>query len=541
MHFFINNVNRDRGPVVYKCTHGVKFTDKESLSVFIRSIDTLSDLKRNILQKAWLCGVKSVKKVFYKILRAVVSSGMQYETFLIGSDEDMEVLFHCRRSFSEFRGFSAKSPVDDGGGASTLMPIVAASCLLAAPPLVLGPAARTPGLITGLVGSGELDHVEDAMREDDSDDEPDHISGDSEEETPMVPPAPQGPSSAGSYQQPPHFSTLNLEAVSQQQDEAHTFGGQGLHEGNAPGEFQVGQSFHTKEEAVMSVKDYSIRRGVQYRVIESDHLKYVGRCKEFGNSCTWMIRVAFRQRKGNWEVRKYNGAHTCLATSISSDHRQLDYHVICPRIYPLIRADVTVTIKVLQEATESTYGFRPSYRKVWKAKQKTVIHIYGDWKESYAELPQWILGMQATMDGFEALLKTSPVRVGDEVDESTYIDGTHLYGKYGGTLLLAIVQDGNSNILLVAFVLVEGENAESWAFFLSHLRQHVTPQEGILVISDRHNDIKAALKAPDSGWKPPHTYRAYCIRHIAANFALSFKGQDARRMLVNAAYAKTEA
>ncbi|XP_016172753.1 uncharacterized protein LOC107615162 [Arachis ipaensis] len=100
----------------------------------------------------------------------------------------------------------------------------------------------------------------------------------------------------------------------------------------------------------------------------------------------------------------------------------------------------------------------------------------------------------------------------------------HLYGKYGRTLLLDIAQDGNSNILLVAFALVEGENAESWAFFLSHLRQHVTPQEGILVISNRHNGIKAALEAPDS-----------------ANFALSFKGQDARRMLVNAAYVKTKA
>ncbi|XP_025664667.1 uncharacterized protein [Arachis hypogaea] len=192
-------------------------------------------------------------------------------------------------------------------------------------------------------------------------------------------------------------------------------------------------------------------------------------------------------------------------------------------------ADAAVMIKVLQEATESTYGFRPSYRKVWKAKQKAIAQIYENWEESYAELPRWILGMQATMDRTVALLKTSPVRVGDEVDESTK------------TLLLAIAQDGNSNILPVAFALVEGENAESWAFFLSHLCQHVTPQEGILVISDRHNGIKAALEAPDSGWLPPHAYRAYCIQHVTANFALSFKGQDARRLLVNAAYAKTEA
>ncbi|XP_025625460.1 uncharacterized protein [Arachis hypogaea] len=254
-----------------------------------------------------------------------------------------------------------------------------------------------------------------------------------------------------------------------------TFVGQGLHDVAGLTEFRLGQSFQSKEEAVLSVKDYSIRRGVE--------------------------------------------------------------------------ADASITIKVLQEATESTYGFRLSYRKVWMAKQKAVAQIYGDWEVSYGELPRWILGVRSTMDGTIALLKTSPVRVGDQVDESTVyfhrlfwtfppcieafrhckplvsIDGTHLYGKYGGTLLLVIAQDGNSNILLIAFALVEEENTESWSYFLTNLRRHVTPQMGILVIFYKHDDIKAALETPDSGWQPLH----------------AFKGQDARRWLVNAAYAKTEA
>ncbi|XP_015971725.1 uncharacterized protein LOC107495145 [Arachis duranensis] len=168
------------------------------------------------------------------------------------------------------------------------------------------------------------------------------------------------------------------------------------------------------------------------------------------------------------------------------------------------------------------------------------------------------------MAGTVAVLRTSPVRVGGQLDESRAyfhrlfwafppcieafrhckplisIDGTHLYGKYEGTLLVPIAQDGNSNIFPVAFALVEGENAESWPFFLSHLREHVTPQPGLLVISNRHNGIKAALEAPDGGWLPPSAYRAFCIRHVAANFALIFKGKDARKLLVNAAYAKTE-
>ncbi|XP_020986016.1 uncharacterized protein LOC107481570 [Arachis duranensis] len=532
--------------------YGVKFTDREPVSVFISSTSTLSDLKNSILQKLGISGSKFVKKLFYKIPIAVVSTRVQYDTFVLAADEDIRVLFHCVRSFPEVRTHELLAKLDVGvdssrasapfhnssgvGCASCSMPVIAPSVPLVASPSFAADLDQTEavgsaplqdpglrgqayevgtggGLIPDVQGFGEPDRVENAMYDDESDQEPVDIIGDSDDDTTANPPTQPGASSSGTQQYPPHFSTLNLEALGEQAADG-------------------------------GPTDYNIRRGVEYRVIESDHLKYHGKCKEFGKGCTWLIRVALRARKGTWEVRKYNCPHTCLATSISSDHRQLDYHVICARILPLVRTDAAVTVKVLQQATEADYGFRPSYRKVWLAKQKAVAQIYGDWEESYAELPSWMLGVQSTMAGAVTVLKTSPIRVGGEVDESTplvSIDGTHLYGKYGGTLLLAIVQDGNSNILPIAFTLVEGENAESWSFFLSNLRSHVTPQEGILVISDRHNGIKSALEAPETGWLPPHAFRAYCIRHVAANFALTFKGKDARRMLVNAAYAKTEA
>ncbi|XP_015936361.1 uncharacterized protein LOC107462298 [Arachis duranensis] len=265
----------------------------------------------------------------------------------------MLVLFHCQRSFSEVRIHELFAKLEDGfdsygasapnpqsmtvGGASSSMPVVAAGCLLAAPPPPPPATARSPGLIHGLFGE---------------DDETDNILGDS------------GPFSSSSAQQPPHFSTLNVEAIGQHLDIDPTSGRQGLHKENLSVDFQIGQSFQTKEEAVLSVKDYSIRHGFQYWVIESDHLKFHGRCKKFGNWCTWLIHITHRQRKGTWEVRRYNGPHTCLATSISSDHRQLDHHVICAKIFPLARADAAVMTKVLQKAKEATYGFRPSYRKV---------------------------------------------------------------------------------------------------------------------------------------------------------------------------------
>ncbi|RYR08883.1 hypothetical protein Ahy_B05g076746 isoform C [Arachis hypogaea] len=539
-----------RGSIKRKTRSGVKFTNKNPLYIVVNRTTSYDDLVRSVLMKLGLEGAKRIKKFFYRIPVTILHDTVKYDCLTIGSDEDLQVMFLCRRQFPEVRGSNRNTTnVATAAGSSSMAAVASSSVpvyepaaqLVASPSFAVdlndgvrdevGSFDVLPNALHGVppvgVGDGELGDP------DEDDVEPETIDDDSGDEVVAAGPAlAGGGSSSGTQQYPPYFSSLDLDTMTHEGALGHPVGfGARDAEGNAGlTEFQVGQQFQDKDEALLSVKTYSIRRG----------------------------------RKGIWEVKRYNGPHTCLATSISSDHRSLDHSVISAFIMPMVRADASVSIKVLLNATAAHFGFRPTYRRVWMAKQKAVGLIYGDWDESYSEIPRWVLGVQLTMTGTVAVLRTSPVLVGGQVDESqayfhrlfwtfppcieafrhckplVSIDGTHLYGKYGGTLLIAIAQDGNSNILPVAFALVEGENAESWTFFLSHLRQHVTPHPGLLVISDRHNGIKSALEAPDGGWLPPSAYRAFCIRHVAANFALTFKGKDARRLLVNAAYAKTE-
>ncbi|RYR21929.1 hypothetical protein Ahy_B03g067219 isoform E [Arachis hypogaea] len=231
---------------------------------------------------------------------------------------------------------------------------------------------------------------------DDDDVEPDMIADDSGDDLGASDPRrATGGSSSGTQQYPPYFSSLDLDAM--------------RHDEN-PGQPAGFGARDTKGSSGMTE--------FQYKVVESDYRRYVGKCSEFGNGCTWLIRLSLRQRKGIWEVKRYNRPHTCLATSISSDHRSLDYHVIATFIMPMVRADASVNIKVLLNATAAHFGFRPTYRRVWMAKQKAVAIIYGDWDESYNELPQWVLGVQLTMPGTIAVLRTCPVRVGGQLDES---------------------------------------------------------------------------------------------------------------------------
>ena len=54
------------------------------------------------------------------------------------------------------------------------------------------------------------------------------------------------------------------------------------------------------------------------------------------------------------------------------------------------------------------------------------------------------------------------------------IDGTHLYGKYKGTLLIAMGCDINNKLFPLAFSITEGENTDSWGWFLACIRNRVT-------------------------------------------------------------------
>ncbi|XP_016204182.1 uncharacterized protein LOC107644765 [Arachis ipaensis] len=353
-----------RGSIKRKTRSGVKFTDKNPLYIVVNRTTSYDDL---------------------------------YDCLTIGSDEDLQVMFLCRRQFPEVRTpeLLAKlvDVVSSSGGSnrntanvataagSSLMAAVASSSVPVYEPvaqLVASPSFAVdlndgvrdevgsfdvlPNALHGVppvgVGDGELGDP------DEDDVEPETIEDDSGDEVQAAGPAlAGGGSSSGTQQYPPYFSSLDLDAMTHEGALGHPVG--------------------------FGARDAEGNAGLT----------------EF-------------QRKGIWEVKRYNGPHTCLATSISSDHRSLDHSVISAFIMPMVRADASVSIKVLLNATAAHFGFRPTYRRVWMAKQKAVGLIYGDWDESYSEIPRWVLGVQLTMPGTVAVLRTSPVLVGGQVDES---------------------------------------------------------------------------------------------------------------------------
>ncbi|XP_061375216.1 uncharacterized protein LOC133317378 [Gastrolobium bilobum] len=111
------------------------------------------------------------------------------------------------------------------------------------------------------------------------------------------------------------------------------------------------------------------------------------------------------------------------------------------------------------------------------------------------------------------------------------IDGTHLYGKYWGTLMIATAVDGNNNILPIAFAIVSAENTDNWSWFLALIRMLVTQKHGICLISDRHPGILSAVNNVALGWAPPQAYHVYCLRHVGSSFNHKFKNVMLKKQL----------
>ncbi|XP_016167133.1 uncharacterized protein LOC107609641 [Arachis ipaensis] len=268
-------------------------------------------------------------------------------------------------------------------------------------------------------------------------------------------------------------------------------------------------------------------------------------------------------RKYCWVIRRYNGSHTCTRATISQDHSKLDSTTIAEAIKPLVEADPALKVKSVIAEAQSKFNYTVSYRKTWLAKQKAVEKIFGGWEASYEALPIWFEAMChkepsavvhfETMPAYQGDDLVTDIRVLHRVFWSYYpcirafrhckpvvqVDGTHLYGKYKGCLLVAMSQDGNNNIVPIAFAIVEGETSDAWHFFLSNLRQHVVTQDGVGLISDRHESINAAVERSNGAWSPPRAFHMFCIRHIESNFLRKFKAPYLQKLVVNIGYSRT--
>ncbi|RYR18506.1 hypothetical protein Ahy_B03g063133 [Arachis hypogaea] len=160
---------RYKGSIKKKTHSRIKFIDKDPLSIFMKPSTSFTEFQDTIIQKLGLQDEKRVEKLFYRILISILRDDVKYDLFVLSSDEDLEVLFHCRRQFPEVRtvkllaklvdvvfssGGSNRNPLPSATaadsssrpiGASSSLPVIEPEAVLVASPSFDADLNRTRG------------------------------------------------------------------------------------------------------------------------------------------------------------------------------------------------------------------------------------------------------------------------------------------------------------------------------------------------------------------------------------------------------------
>ncbi|RYR29273.1 hypothetical protein Ahy_B01g053640 [Arachis hypogaea] len=248
-----------RGSIKRKTRSGVKFTDKDPLCIIVRPTTRYDDLVNSVLLKLGLEGVKQVKKFFYRIpitvLQETVKQFPEVRTPELlaklvdvvsssgGSNRNTPTLAKVAGSSSRPAGASSSVPVYEPPIQPVASPSFAVD-LNGSVGVEVGIGDFVPTSLQCALPAGVRDGLLDDPKDDDV--EPDMIADDSGDDVGASEPAGVGGgSSSGTQQYPPHFSSLDLDAIRQEgvPGEPAGFGARDVEGSAGLTEFQVGQQF----------------------------------------------------------------------------------------------------------------------------------------------------------------------------------------------------------------------------------------------------------------------------------------------------------
>ena len=80
--------------------------------------------------------------------------------------------------------------------------------------------------------------------------------------------------------------------------------------------------------------------------------------------------------------------------------------MITQEVQNVVQSDHTISIVALHQIMKDKFGYNVHYKRIWEAKRKTIIRIFGDWDESYQTLPRWMNIVKLTNPQTEVVWKT---------------------------------------------------------------------------------------------------------------------------------------
>ena len=315
----------------------------------------------------------------------------------------------------------------------------------------------------------------------------------------------------------------------------------------------VGQLFHTFDDVKQAVEDWSIADKFAFRMHLKDKDRADYRCKfstirqaqavENVVNCPWRD-FASRTRTGDIKISRLSPQHDCLGAAIpirSTCNNQSWLTQQIPK-HLVVSTTRRTTPRELIHSIQLHYNEEVSYQAAYKACSTLSNNTIEYERDSYRQIPAYLARVQAANPWAYLRLDSLPT---SEIDPLTgeqlaqfcrvfvcpaeaqlsfqqcrkfvALDGTFCKARYIQTLLLAVTINANSHIVLLAWAIVEGENTESWTWFLYHLKHAILQIMDATIMSDRDKGLINGEAILGEG-----IARAHCCFHLCQNFKSKF-------------------
>ena len=77
----------------------------------------------------------------------------------------------------------------------------------------------------------------------------------------------------------------------------------------------------------------------------------------------------------------------------------MDSNLVAAHIKAIIKAHFTLSVATIQASVMEKWGYEISYKKALYGKHKALGHLFGDFSQSYTELPRLFLALEKENSG----------------------------------------------------------------------------------------------------------------------------------------------
>ncbi|XP_068652057.1 uncharacterized protein [Aristolochia californica] len=318
---------------------------------------------------------------------------------------------------------------------------------------------------------------------------------------------------------------------------------------NAVYKLEVGATLECIQFFKRVLREDAIRKNYAFRYIAIGNLRCIAVCKE--QTCKWRIVVS--KSFGIWKVKKFIDKHTCTRPPTSKDHPHATaawIAVTCISQFPKVEE---IRPSLIQKYIKQTWGLEVSYRKAIMAKEILSEILHGSHEQAYAILPAYKDEIEKNNPGTIMIIaRCCDLYGGDDKSLLRFfwtfgacrhayasklrpllsVDSAALKGKYLGTFLVACGIDGNSEVIPLAYAIVEKESLDTWSWFLLMLGTHVLTLNNTVTIMSYCQNVLLQ----ETSKELPNAHYSFCVGDLGAKLFDTFQDEPLRRLFTTAAY-----